>query len=134
MLPRPWAHVDHVIGDLDGLLVVLHHDDRVAKITKPHQGPDQALVVALVQADRWLVQHVKHAHQPAADLAGQADPLGFAPRKGGCRTSQGQIVEPHIEEELHPLADLAEDPVGDHVVSVRQVQRPDDLDGPSDGQ
>ena len=61
VLPRPGPHVDHVVGHLDGLLVVLDHDDRVAQVAQPLEGADQALVVALVQADGRLVEHVEHA-------------------------------------------------------------------------
>ena len=38
----------------------------------------QAVVVALVQADARLVQDVEHAHQARADLRGQADALRLA--------------------------------------------------------
>jgi hypothetical protein len=47
---------------------------------------EQARVVALVQADRGLVEHVHHADQAGADLAGQADALRLAAgqRIGAC--------------------------------------------------
>ena len=35
-----------------------------------------------MQADGGFVQHVHHAGQAAADLAGKADALGFAAGKG----------------------------------------------------
>ena len=73
VLPRPGTHVDHVVGDLDGLLVVLDHDDRVAQVAQPFEGADQPLVVPLVQADRRLVEHVEHADQAA-------DPIWLARR------------------------------------------------------
>ena len=41
------------------------------------QGFDQALVVALMQPDRWLIQHVQHPDQARTDLAtraGSAEP------------------------------------------------------------
>ena len=123
VLPRPGPDVDHVVGHPDGLLVVLDHDDRVAEVAQPLEGADQPLVVPLVEADGRLVEHVEHPDQAAADLAGQADPLGLAARQGGRRAGQGQVVEAHVEQELHPLPDLAEDPVGDQVVAVGQLER-----------
>ncbi len=122
VLPRPGPDVDHVVGDPDGLLVVLDDDDRVAEVAQALEGADQALVVPLVQPDGRLVEHVEHADQAAADLAGQPDPLGLAAGQGGGRAGQGQVVEPDVEQELHPLLHLAEDPVGDQVVPVGQLE------------
>ena len=66
---RPRAHVDHVIGGADRLLVMLHHDDRIAKVAQLLERRDEARVVALVQADRRLIEHVHHSGQARADLA-----------------------------------------------------------------
>ena len=120
VLARTRSDVDHVVGGTDGLLVVLDHDDRVAQIAQALQGGDEALVVALVQADGGLVEHVEHADQAAPDLAGQADALGLTAREGAGRAGQREVVEPDVEEELHALADLLEDPVRDHVLALAQ--------------
>jgi hypothetical protein len=56
-------HVDQMVGGADRVLVVLDHDHRVAEIAEPDQGREQPVVVALVQADRGLVEHVEHARQ-----------------------------------------------------------------------
>ena len=85
VLPRAGADVDDVVGDADRLLVVLDDDHRVAEVAQPHQRVDEALVVALVQADRRLVEHVEHAHQPAADLRREPDALRLAARQRGRR-------------------------------------------------
>src|SRR5215510_13664921 len=45
----------------DRLFVVLDDDHGVAEVAQAHEGVDEALVVALVQADRRLVEHVEHA-------------------------------------------------------------------------
>ena len=134
VLPRPGAHVDHVVGDADRLLVVLDHDDGVPQVAEALEGADEPLVVPLVQPDGGLVEHVEDADQAAADLAGQPDALGLASRQGGRRPGQGQVVEPHVQQELHPLAHFAEDPVGDQVVAVGQVQRGHHLYGLADGE
>ena len=76
--PARGPEVDHVVGRLDGLLVVLDHDDRVAQVAEPAQRAEQPLVVALVQPDARLVQDVEHADQPGADLGGEPDALGLA--------------------------------------------------------
>ncbi len=48
--PGAGADIDNVIGLADGVLVVLHHQHRVAQVPQVGEGAQQALVVALVQA------------------------------------------------------------------------------------
>ncbi|MNF17903.1 hypothetical protein D3C80_2216850 [compost metagenome] len=57
---------------------MLDHDHGVADVAQMLEGPQQAVVVPLVQADGRFVEDVQHAHQPGADLAGQANALCFA--------------------------------------------------------
>ena len=83
VLPGARADVDDVVGHLDGVLVVLDHEHGVAEVAQAHQRLDEPLVVALVQADRRLVEHVEHADQAAADLRGQPDALGLAAGQRG---------------------------------------------------
>jgi hypothetical protein len=72
------SEVDQVVGGHHRALVVLDHDHRVAEVAQPVERRDQLLVVALVQADRGLVEHVHDADQAGADLGREADPLRLA--------------------------------------------------------
>ena len=72
------AHIDHIVGRTDRVLVVLDDDHGVALVAQALQGRDEAVVVALVQPDRGLVQDVEDAHEAGADLGGQADALCLA--------------------------------------------------------
>ena len=87
-LARAGPEVDKVVGRLDDLAVVLDQDQRVAQVAEVPQGAEQPAVVARVQPDRRLVEHVDDAGQPAADLAGQADSLALA--AGERRRAAGQ--------------------------------------------
>ena len=80
---RAGAEVEQVVGRLDHLAVVLDEDQRVAQVAELLQRLEQPAVVARVQADRRLVEHVQHAGQAAADLAGQADALASPPESVG---------------------------------------------------
>ena len=88
VLTRTRADVDHVVGDADGLLVVLDDDHGVADVAQAQQGVDQSLVVALVETDRRFVEHVEHTDEAAADLRRQPDPLRLAARERGRRPVQ----------------------------------------------
>ena len=93
------ADVDDPVGDLDGVLVVLDDDQGVAEVLEPDQGLDQPLVVALVQPDRRLVEHVEDADEAGADLGGQPDALGLAAGERAGRPVEGEVVEADVEQE-----------------------------------
>ncbi|MEI2703596.1 MAG: hypothetical protein V9E83_14515 [Baekduia sp.] len=85
MLAGTGADVDDVVGGEHRLLVVLDDEHGVAEIAEPFERRDQLRVVALVEADRGLVEHVEHADERGADLGREPDPLRLAAgkRRGG---------------------------------------------------
>jgi hypothetical protein len=103
------ADIDHVIGLQNRVLVVLDHDDGVAEVAQALQRAEQALVVALVQADRGLVEHVEDAREAGADLARQADALALAARQGSGGAGEGEVFEADIDQEGEAVADLFQD-------------------------
>ena len=112
------AEIDNVIGALDGFGIVLHHQYRVSQIAKPRQGIQQPVIIARVQPDGWLVQHIQHAAQFRADLRRQPDALRFAAGKGSGRSRQAQIIQAHGGEKLQPVADPGHAwPLGNNLVA-----------------
>ena len=75
------SDIDDVVGHADRLFIVLDDDQCVAEIAKPQEGLDQTLVVALVQADRRLVEDVENTHQTGTDLRRQPDALRLTARR-----------------------------------------------------
>jgi hypothetical protein len=57
------SHVDQIVGRADRVLVVLDDDHRVAEVAETLERLQEARIVALVQPDRRLVQHIEHAGQ-----------------------------------------------------------------------
>ena len=104
LTPAPGSDVDDPVGRADGVLVVLDDDERVAEVAQLDERLDEAAVVALVQADARLVEHVEHAGEPGADLGGEPDALGLAAgeRRGGA--GQVEVVEPDLDEEVEAHA------------------------------
>jgi hypothetical protein len=90
----------------DRVLVVLDHDHGVAEVAQALQRAEQALVVALVQADRGFVEDVHHADQAGADLAGQADALRLAAGERVGAAVERQVVEADVDQEAQALARL----------------------------
>src|SRR5690606_41917856 len=98
----PISHVDEPVGLEHRLLVVLHDDHRVAEVAQPLERGQELAVVALVQADRRLVEDVDHPGELRADLRGEADALALAAGEGGGAAVQREVAEPHVLEEAEP--------------------------------
>ena len=65
---------------------------------------DQPLVVARVQADRRLVEHVERADQRRAERRREVDALRFAARERRRQPVERQVVEADVAQEAEPLA------------------------------
>ena len=83
----------------------------------------QALVVALVEADRRLVEHVEDAHQLRADLGREADALALAARERRRRAVERQVADADVVEEAEAVADLLQDLGGDRALALGERQR-----------
>ena len=93
------TEVHDVVRLADRVLVVLHDQHGVAEVAQPRERVEQALVVALVQADRRLVEDVHHADQPRADLAREPDALRLAARQRLGAAVERQVVEADVHQE-----------------------------------
>ena len=116
------TEVDHVVGRADRLFVVLDDDHAVALIAQPRERGEQAPVVALMEADGRLVEHVEHARQVRADLRRQPDALPFPARQRRGAARQRQIAHAHIVQELDAIANLAEQAAGDQVLAFGELE------------
>ena len=128
------ADVDDPVGDPDGVLVVLDHDQGVAELLEPDQRLDQPVVVALVQADGRLVEHVEDADQAGTDLGGEPDPLRLAAAQRARGPVQREVVETDVEQEVQPLLDLLEHPLADLALAGGQVEVAQEVGGLVDRQ
>src|SRR5262249_35120174 len=79
----------------------------------------QAGVVALVKADRRLVEDVQHADQARADLRRQSNALRFATRQRFRRATKGEVVEADVDQKAQSLAHFLENRPGDFGVQTR---------------
>ena len=119
--------VDDPVALADRLLVVLDDEHRVAEVTQADERVDQPAVVALVQTDRRLVEHVQRADEPGADLRRQPDPLRLAAGERARRARQREVVEADVEEEPEAGVDLLRHPLGDHLVPLGQLEAGEEL-------
>ena len=107
------AEVDHVVGAANGFLIVLDHQHGIAEVAQLFERLQQAIVVAMMQADGGLVEHVQHAAQLRADLRRQANALAFAAGQRRGRTVERDVAQADGVQELQALGDLVHDASGD---------------------
>ena len=116
------SHVDDVVGAVDRLFVMLDDDHGVPEVAQAHEGVEQTAVVALVQPDRRLVEDVHHPDESRPDLAREPDALRLPAGERLRGTVEGEVVEPHVDEEPEPLGDLSEDPARDLRLRAAEVE------------
>ena len=120
LLPGAEPHVDDRVGDADHVGVVLDDEHGVALVAQLPQDGDQPLVVARVQADRRLVEHVERVDERRAERRREIDALRLAARQRRGQPIERQVVEPDVAQESQPLPDLAQHLVGDRGFLLRQ--------------
>ena len=111
-----------MVGGAHHLLVVLDDEDGVAERLQPLERPDQLVVVALVQADRRLVEDVEDADELRADLRREPQPLRLAAGERLRRAVELEVADADVVEEGQPLADLLDDPVADQLLGRGQPE------------
>ena len=122
VLARARPHVDEPVGAAHHLLVVLDDEHGVAEVAQPLERRDQLVVVALVQADRRLVEDVEHADELRADLRREPQPLRLAAGERRRRAVELEVADADVVEEGQPLADLLQDPLADQPLGRRQLE------------
>ena len=93
-----------------------------AEVPQVVQDFDQALGVAVMQADRRLVKHVKRTHQPRAERGCQLNALRLAAGKRGREPIERQVFQSDLVQVAQPVVDLLQQLVGDAGFLPRQLQ------------
>ena len=93
----------------DRVGIMLNHEDRIAQVAETFERSEQAVIVALVQADAWFVKNIKDADQPGADLRREADALGFAAAERAALTIQREIAKADVFQKAEPGTNFFDD-------------------------
>src|SRR5207245_553257 len=96
--------------------------DAVPKIAETPERGDEAIVVALVEADAWLVEHVEAARETRANLTGEADALRFAAAQRAAFAIEREVTEADFLHEREAIPDFASDLRGDHALRFAEDQ------------
>ncbi len=118
---RARTEIDHVVRAPDRLFIVLDHQHGVAQVAQILQRIQQPVVVAMVQSDRRLIEHIEHAAQLRANLRRQPNALPFAARQSRRRAIERDVSQPHGIQELQPLDNFMHDAPGNRCLAPRQL-------------
>ena len=110
--------VHHIIRISYGILVMFHHNQRIAVVSQRLQGFYELVVVSLMQSDGRLIQNVEYPHETGPDLGGQPDSLGFSSRQGARITGQIEIIQSHIHQEAESGMNFIDDLLADDQVPL----------------
>ena len=113
---------------------MFHHNQGVSDIAQALQRGDEALVIALVQTNGGLIQHVEDSRQAGANLGGEANTLCFAARQRGGAAVKGEVVQADVEKEAQAGLDLLEHSTSNDLLAVAQHERVEELRRLLDGQ
>ena len=89
---------------------------------RPLERPDEAVVVALVEPDRGLVEDVEDADELRADLGREPEPLRLAARERERGAVELEVADADVVEEGQARADLLEDPGRDVPLAFGQLE------------
>ena len=107
-LTRARAHVDDAVGGEHDGGVVLHHHQRVARVTQAQHGLVDAGHVAWVQADAGFVEHKQGVDQRCAQGGGEVDALHLAAAQGAGLAVEGEVADADVAEVAQAGGDFVE--------------------------
>jgi hypothetical protein len=99
--------VDHVIGALDDLDVVLDDHERVTALGELRERAEEPLDVREVQSGRRLVEDEERVRlRVASEVRGELDALRLAGGQRAERLAELQVLEAHVDQRLKSLGDV----------------------------
>ena len=118
---RAGAEVHEHVRGHHRIFVVLDDEDRVAHVAQAFEAREQPGIVPRVQADAGLVEDVQHADEAAADLPGEANPLGFTARERRGGAVEREVMQADVEQEAEPGQDFLQQFPGDQPRNVAEA-------------
>ena len=109
---RAGTEVENIVGVADSVFIVLDDKDGIAEVAELQQGLDEAVVVALMQANGGLVENIEHAAELGADLGCEPDALSLSAGERGGVAVESEVIQTHRAEEFEPLDDFAANALG----------------------
>ena len=105
VLSGPRSHVNHMVGNGNHILVMLHHQNRVAFVPELPQQIVHPVNVPGMHSGTWFIKDIGQAGQAAAHVPDQLQALGFAAGKGGRFTVQVKVGKAYFNQPVQTFDD-----------------------------
>ena len=92
------TQVDDVVGDRDGLRLVLNDEHGVALVSQTQEQVVHALDVVGMEPRRGFIEHVRDVGQRRAQMADHLDPLRLATGERARWSIERQVAQPDLDE------------------------------------
>ena len=103
---RARPKIQQIIGGLDSLCSVFDDNDGIPDVAEPLKRGQQAGVVALVQANRWLVEDVDYPDQPRANLRGKPNALSLAATESAAFAVERKVAKANVIQKTQAFLNL----------------------------
>ena len=92
------AHLDQIVGFRQYARVVVDNNHGVAVIHQIAHHAHQAVDIGRMQADRRLVQHIKHTRRSVAHHAGELHTLALTRGERGAGAIERKVIETQVDQ------------------------------------
>ncbi len=113
---------DHPVGAADRGEIVLDHHQGVAEIAQPAEERQQAVVVAGVQPDRRLVEHVHGVDEMRTEGVRECNALRLPARQRTRLAVEGQVAETDVAQVRHPCPGFGQHQIGHAALRLAKRQ------------
>src|SRR6185437_14902980 len=120
LLAAAGPELHHVVRAPDRLEIMLHYEHRVTAVAQAMQQREQAIDVARMQSDRWLVENVERIDQLGAERVGEPDALRLSTGERARGAIQSEIAKSDVEQKTRACARLAQNIRGDLLFELRK--------------
>ena len=107
------TYLYHLVGSMENVLIVLHHDDGIAQVTQLLQSVDETVSVTTVQTYGRFVENVERAYERRTQYGGEIHSLALAPRQRVGRTVESEVPQSYIIKVVQARGNLGEEAGGD---------------------
>ncbi len=122
---RARAEVDNMIRAAHRFFIVLDDDERISFLAQGGQRFEQSQIVARMQTDRGLIEHVEDAAQIRTKLRREPNALRLTAAQGLRRTAEREIAQPDVFHELETLLNLRHEIGGNRFLISTEAQLAD---------
>ena len=103
-------------------MVMLDDDDGIFEVTKMFEGSNQAIIIALMKANRRLIKHIEHTLKAGANLGRKTNTLRLTTRECSGRAAEFEIIQTNVFHEANARLDFFENRFSNNALILGEFQ------------